>query len=128
MLMKRILFAAAAILPFSLPAGAQIDRSPDRSFDNSPAWITATNQDCKIWNPEPQPNESVTWTGPCKDGFASGKGVLRWTENGKPDAEFDGEYAGGKRNGPGVLITRDGKRTQGEWVNDEPYVANRNAI
>jgi hypothetical protein len=41
----------------------------------APGWIIATNQRCKIWNPEPKPNESVTWSGPCKDGLASGKGV-----------------------------------------------------
>jgi MORN repeat protein len=25
-----------------------------------PDWITATNKKCKIWNPKPKPNESVT--------------------------------------------------------------------
>src|SRR5215471_4933150 len=75
---------------------------------NSPAapdWITATNQPCKIWNPEPQPNESVTWSGDCKDGYATGQGVLKWTENGKPDVEYEGGYANGKRNGHGVMKT-----------------------
>ena len=94
----------------------------------TPSWITAKNQACKIWNPEPQPNESVTWSGACKNGFASGKGILKWTENGKPDAEFDGEYANGKRNGPGALITPDGKRTEGTWSNDEPLVASGDSI
>jgi hypothetical protein len=91
-------------------------------------WITAANQPCKIWNPEPQTNESVTWSGPCKDGLATGKGVVRWTENGKPDAEFDGEYASGKRNGAGVLIMPDGTRTIGEWSDDEPVPVDSNAI
>ena len=76
------------------------------------------NKPCKIWNPEPQPNESVTWSGGCKEGYASGRGVLRWTENGKPDVEFDGTYANGKRNGRGVIITPDGRRVEGVWVND----------
>ena len=94
----------------------------------APGWITATNKPCKIWNPEPQPNESVTWSGGCKDGLASGKGVLAWTENGKPDVKFDGEYANGKRNGPGTIITPDGHRTEGNWVDDEPMAEDRNAI
>ncbi|MBV9549625.1 MAG: hypothetical protein JO256_08150 [Alphaproteobacteria bacterium] len=111
--MKRglVWFVAAALLPV-LPAAAQ-----DRSM--APDWITASNQPCKIWNPSPQPNESVTWSGGCKDGLASGRGVLRWTENGKPDAQFDGEYANGKRNGPGVLTLPDGRRQSGVWANDE---------
>src|ERR1700759_5733769 len=78
------------------PAAAQ-----DRSA--APDWITATNQACKIWNPEPQADESVTWSGGCKDGLACGKGVLKWTENGKPDAEFDGEYDNCNRNCAGTL-------------------------
>ena len=93
-----------------------------------PDWITATNQPCKIWNPEPQPNESVTWSGECKDGYASGEGVLRWTLNGKPDVEFTGRYANGKRNGHGVIATPDGKRMEGEWRNDTLLVGDRDAI
>src|ERR1700721_3190158 len=89
------IIAGAAILFVSFEAAAQTRNPPP------PGWITATNQPCRIWNPEPQPDESVTWSGPCKDGLASGKGILRWTENGKPDAVFDGEYAGGKPNGAG---------------------------
>ncbi len=114
--------AAAAIAFVTFQAMAQ---------PNNPAhpdWITTTNKPCKVWNPEPQANESVTWSGPCKDGLASGKGVLLWTENGKPDVEFDGEYANGKRNGHGVLITPDGKRVEGEWVNDQLLAGDNNAI
>jgi hypothetical protein len=115
-----IAIAVIVLVPFRAIA------QPEES--TPPGWITATNQPCKIWNPEPQPNESVTWSGPCKDGFASGKGVLRWTEGGKPDVEFDGEYAGGKRNGPGVVVTPDGQHTVGNWVDDEPVTVDPNAI
>jgi hypothetical protein len=114
--------AAVAVLFVSFAAAAQTD-APAR-----PGWITATNTPCKIWNPQPQANESVTWSGGCKDGLASRKGILRWTENGKPDVEFNGEYAGGKRNGPGVVILPDGKRIAGQWADDEPVLVDRKAI
>ena len=116
------LMPAAAILFAASQAAAQTGTPA------APDWITTTNKPCKVWNPEPQADESVTWSGPCKDGFASGKGVLRWTENGKPDAVFDGEYANGKRNGHGVLITPDGEHVEGEWVNDKLLSGDRNAI
>jgi hypothetical protein len=116
------IIASAAIAFISFKAVAQTDEP------TAPGWITATNQPCKIWNPEPQPTESVTWSGPCKNGLASGKGILHWTEDGKPDAEFDGEYANGKRNGFGVMITPDGKRTEGDWANDEPVPIDPDAI
>jgi hypothetical protein len=116
------IIATTAIAFISFEAGAQTAESA------APGWITATNQRCKVWNPEPRPNESVTWSGPCKDGLASGKGVLHWTEDGKPDAEFDGEYANGKRNGFGVIIAPDGRRGEGEWADDEPVTIDPNAI
>lgn len=114
------IIAAAVVLLVSFAAAAQTEAGA--------GWITATNTPCKIWNPEPQPNESVTWSGGCKDGLASGRGVLRWTENGKPDVEFNGEYEGGKRNGAGVITMPDGKRVVGQWADDEPVPVNRNAI
>jgi hypothetical protein len=116
------IIVTAAIAFISFGALAQADDSA------APGWITATNQKCKIWNPEPQPNESVTWSGPCKGGLASGKGILHWTEDGKLGAEFDGEYANGKRNGFGVIIAPDGQRVQGEWADDEPVLIDPNAI
>ena len=123
--MKRpgiIIMATATILFVTSEAMAQKDNP------TPPDWITTTNKPCKVWNPEPQPNESVTWSGPCKDGFASGQGILRWTENGKPDVEFDGEYANGKRNGHGTLITPDGKRVEGAWVDDKLLTGDGNTI
>src|SRR6476619_7015238 len=100
--------ATAAILLLAAQAAAQTDNPKDKPA--TPDWITTTNKPCKVWNPNPEPNESVTWTGPCKDGYANGKGILFWTENGKPDVEYNGEYANGKRNGHGVMIFPDGKR------------------
>jgi len=111
----------AAFLCTALPAMAQTENP-------APAdWITVTNQPCKVWNPAPVGNEAVTWSGECKDGLATGKGVLLWMVNGKPDAIYQGEYANGKRNGHGVLITPDGGRIEGEWVNDK-LVGDRDAI
>ena len=118
----RALIAIAAIQLVALQAAAQTnDRAP-------PDWITAANQPCKIWNPAPEPNESVTWSGQCTDGFASGQGILRWTVNGKLDAVFEGSYAMGKRNGHGVLMTADGNRIEGEWRNDMLLVPAGDAI
>jgi hypothetical protein len=98
--------------------------------DNSapPDWITVSNQPCKVWNPRPVPNEAVTWSGECRDGLASGQGVLRWTVDGRLDAIFEGTYANGRRNGPGVLTTADGRRIEGQWFNDELLTGGRDSI
>lgn len=121
--MKRLTIAGfivtAAIVSIASNAVAQTDDP------KTPDWIIATNQPCKIWNSDPLPNESVTWSGSCEGGFASGKGIIHWTENGIADVEFDGEYANGKRNGPGVIITPDGHRFVGEWIDDQPIIGDR---
>ncbi len=108
----RVLIAIAAIQLAAFQTLAQTNNPAP------PDWITATNQPCKIWNPQPGGEEAVTWSGECKDGFASGQGHLRWTVDGKLDAEFDGVYANGKRHGHGVLTLADGRRIEGEWRND----------
>jgi hypothetical protein len=118
----RRLIAVAAFLFLA----SQVTAQPDNA--RRPDWITASNQPCKIWNPRPVPNESVTWSGECKDGFASGEGVLRWTVDGKLDVTFEGRYENGRRNGHGVLITAEGRRIEGEWFNDELITGARDSI
>ena len=39
-----------------------------------PNWIITTNQPCQLWNSEPKSGETVTWTGDCVGGKASGVG------------------------------------------------------
>ena len=121
---KSAIAAVAALLFVATQAVAQTDNTA------KPDWITATNQPCKVWNPNPQPdaNEVVTWTGECKDGFASGEGHLRWEVNGKLDAEYDGRYLNGKRNGHGVLTLPNGRKIEGAWVNDELLMGDENPI
>ena len=53
-----------AMIPTSVPSAAQ-------DF-----WIKAQESDCQVWSDEAMDNEVVTWSGPCKDGKASGKGKL----------------------------------------------------
>jgi len=116
------LICIAAVLIAATQAMAQEEKS------SPPDWITTTNQPCKVWNPNPQPNESVTWSGMCKDGYATGQGTLHWTADGKPDADYEGSYANGKRNGHGVLKLPNGRQIEGEWFNDELLPEGQNSI
>lgn len=80
-----------------------------------PGWIADPKSGCKVWNPQPEPNESITWSGPCKDGIANGKGTLQWIEEGKPGSRYDGEMKGGKPNGHGIEVHANGNRYEGEF-------------
>lgn len=80
-------------------------------------WITDSHG-CKVWDSLPSPNESVTWSGPCVDGFASGKGKLSWFINGRLHGTYDGELKEGHYDGRGVQIWPTGARYDGEWKSD----------
>ena len=45
---------------------------------------------CKVWNAYPEPGETFTWDGPCKDGFVDGSGILEWFLNGKFKVHYEG--------------------------------------
>ena len=55
----------------------------------------ANQPGCWLWNPNPQPDETVTWSGGCTGGKRSGKGEEVWR------FREDGEWktSGGRRGG-----------------------------
>jgi hypothetical protein len=57
---------------------------------------------CQIVNPNPQPDESATWTGGCRDGFADGDGELDWIVEGKHASHYVGHVRAGRPDGRGV--------------------------
>lgn len=87
---------------------------PALSADDDATWI-ADKRGCKVANPFPREGESITWSGECKDGFATGQGVLQWFFNGKPDDRYEGNLDMGWAEGRGVLNKGDGGKYDGEW-------------
>lgn len=87
------------------PAFAQSDDTP----------TVKDQKGCKIYNPMPQENESVKWSGGCRGGFADGKGVLEWYIGGKLEERYDGDMKSGWAEGTGVFVSRQGTRYEGEW-------------
>ena len=63
---------------------------------------------CWIWNPVPQYETTVTWSGGCAGGKASGKGKAAWRWR----KEGDGEWKTTSLEGP----YRDGKEQDGHWL------------
>ncbi|MBI1395069.1 MAG: hypothetical protein GC151_03735 [Betaproteobacteria bacterium] len=84
------------------------------AFARDDNFITDQNG-CRIYNPVPRPEETVTWSGGCKDGFAEGKGVLQFFLSGIADESYEGEMKGGYADGHGTQMMVDGGRYEGEW-------------
>src|SRR5438552_2455362 len=71
-------------------------------------WLADPRTGCRVWNPYPEPNETITWSGQCQNGFAQGHGVLQWFQDNRPSGRSEGEWRDGKRNGHGVSTWVDG--------------------
>lgn len=85
-----------------------------------PNWIIAENQPCQLYNPEPEPGETVTWSGGCVDGKTSGVGWLVW-RYGKGELVYDGVMRAGKYDGYGSASSPSGSHYEGEWRNGERH-------
>ena len=73
-------------------------------------WMEVTGRPgCYVWNPNLQPDETVTWTGGCSGGRAQGVGTLKWVyDGGKKTAESTGGLTDGKMHGQWVIREADG--------------------
>ena len=84
------------------------------------SFVVDPKNGCKVWNPHPQANELVIWSGVCANGFAQGAGNLQWVHDGKPYEKDEGEWNAGQQSGRGTQVWTSG-RYEGELVNGEPH-------
>jgi hypothetical protein len=85
-----------------------------------PGWTVDAQSGCRVWNPSPEPEDSIKWQGPCVNGFADGKGVLRWYSIGNHYETDEGEFREGKLNGFAILTWTSGRRFEGMWRDQKP--------
>lgn len=94
------------------------------SVANAEHHNTATIADkngCKVYNPMPQKDESISWSGKCLNGFAHGKGTLKWEISGKVKEVYTGDMANGWAEGDGVLTSEEGTQYEGSWVRSRQH-------
>jgi hypothetical protein len=103
-----ITIASASVALWILPLTANADEQylPDANG-------------CKVYDPNPQPDETVTWSGRCLDGYADGPGVVQWLLAGKPGSRFEGMLVRGKSEGQGSEVFQNGARFDGTFHEGE---------
>ena len=84
-------------------------------------WILSSDTKCKLWNPSPTTNESITWNGSCLDGIAQGRGIVQWFLNELPTNRYEGQVEAGKRHGLGVVTYKNGVRIEGQFRDGIPH-------
>ncbi len=128
----RILVAIGLIV---LPAGAWAQPVGDFSYTYFPDSKTGCKLWWRVWPPIKSfyPTEhiagrvsvtAVQWSGPCRGGFAEGRGTFRIEETRTVDDQApivwtwsgEGDFAKGKRTGRGFIVSSNGFREEGEFV------------
>lgn len=82
-------------------------------------WVVAADNGCKVWNPNPQLDESAKWSGDCANGRAEGSGTLEWIKNRQTVETDQGEWHEGKQTGKGKQSWGSG-HYEGELAGGEP--------
>jgi hypothetical protein len=98
--------------------GGSIEPEPDLpEASNLPesGWIADARTGCQVWNTDPRPGETITWSGACAGGRATGPGILQWFENGHPMVRVEAEFRDGQSLGRGTFAWPDGARYSGEY-------------
>ena len=85
---------------FSLPAGPICTGSAS----SEGCWTEISNHPgCYLWNPGPREGFSANWSGECSEGFAEGRGVVRWLWD-DGSVTGTGMLQGGRPEGFHVII------------------------
>ena len=92
--------------------------SADSPVPFGPNWIVTENQPCQLYNSNPVPGETVTWSGSCVDGKAFGEGRIVWRGS-YGESMYEGPIRGGKSHGYGTYAYGNGERYEGEWRDDK---------
>jgi hypothetical protein len=94
---------------------------PDQIADPKPPdWIADSKTGCWVWDPNPVPNQSISWSGQCVNKLVQGHGVLKFFLNGKEIMRVEGEFRSGKLNGRGTQTDPYGDYV-GEWRNSKRH-------
>ena len=92
-----------ASLPISAFACGVTDKPPVKKIPSN--YIAASNNQCLIYKfLQDDAVKSVTWTGKCKDGYASGHGIATWFDGeNKPILRVDTELDHGDMNKKAIM-------------------------
>lgn len=80
-----------------------------------PHWIKDPMSGCWAADPDPEPGESIAWSGACVDDLASGEGKLTWYENGRITGTDEGTFKAGELSGHARITRADGNSYEGDF-------------
>lgn len=81
----------------------------------------AADGECGLAYIQPPHGSTVSWTGPCRNGYADGTGVLDITRGKTVVLHYKGEIRNGQLHGKGFLRRMDNDEYEGDFENDNPH-------
>jgi MORN repeat len=104
-----------ALTALAIATGIVITAAPAQAG----TWVVDARSGCQVWNPNPQLEETVAWSGPCTNGRAQGHGTAQWVKGGATSETDEGEWRDGRQTGNGTQSWATG-RYEGELADGEP--------
>ena len=92
------------IVAAALTAGLIAAAPPARAGE----WV-ADKSGCHVWDPNPQLDEWVTWSGSCANGHAQGSGTVQWLKGCMPIETDEGEWHDGRQVKKGTQSWSSGR-------------------
>lgn len=86
------------------------------SQESEGKYIKDAKTGCKIWDPIYSTDDSISWSGSCKNDLAEGTGTLIWFDKGKENARYVGLMGKGNPNGKGKYTFISGGTLEGNFV------------
>ncbi len=103
----------------------EVEITPDNTcagkLEGGSCWMAlADRPECYVWNPNPQKDESVTWSGACLGNVARGEGTLTWAvadaDSIKISQTSTGRLRNGKFHGDWISHDADGDVSEGTFA------------
>ena len=107
---------------------------------NAGGWVDTNKTNCKMWDEKPDSNLTISWSGKCLGGYASGSGTVIWYQNSKENGryvgqiklgkltgkstytwagqKYEGDFVSGNFQGKGIYTYANGNKYEGDFVND----------
>lgn len=92
--------------------------------ENEGNFIKDAKTGCTVWFKHYFEEDSITWTGNCKDGFAEGIGTMTGFTKGRQSSQYIGQMQKGKPHGKGVFTFWGDRKLEGNFSNGEPLFLN----
>jgi len=84
------------------------------------SWLLDPKKGCRLWDWNPAPEDTATWSGSCPRGLKEGAGAVQWFEHGRPIDRFEGIFERGRRKGFGRYYWPAGQQFEGYYDADLP--------